>query len=87
MESQKFLRRKQTGEYLLSKYGFGAERTLDKLAVTGGGPEFRKAGRFPVYMPEALDAWALSKIGGPVRSTSEARMACRDVSSHEAAAG
>jgi hypothetical protein len=35
----KFLRRKQAREYLQAKYGFGAEKTLAKLAVTGGGPE------------------------------------------------
>jgi hypothetical protein len=39
----------------------------------GGGPEYRMAGRFPIYTPEALDKWALGKIGEPVSSTSEAR--------------
>jgi hypothetical protein len=67
-----FLRRKRAGEYLQSNYGFGAERTLAKLAVVGGGPEYHKVGRFPVYTLGALDSWALSKIGAPVRSTSEA---------------
>jgi hypothetical protein len=69
----RFLRRKQAGEYLLAKYGFGAEKTLAKVAVVGGGPEYRKAGRIPLYTIEALDNWALAKIGAPVHSTSEAK--------------
>jgi hypothetical protein len=68
-----FLRRKQAGEFLLARYGFGAEKTLAKLAVIGGGPKFRKAGRIPLYTIEDLDSWALAKIGAPVRSTSEAK--------------
>jgi hypothetical protein len=68
-----YVRRKQAGEYLQAKYGFGAEKTLAKLAVIGGGPEYRMAGRFPLYRMEDLDNWALGKIGAPVRNTSEAR--------------
>ena len=39
--------------------------------VIGGGPEFRKAGRTPIYEPLKLDAWAEGRIGPPVRSTSD----------------
>jgi hypothetical protein len=60
-----FLRRKQAGEYLKTKYGFGSEKTLAKLACVGGGPQFRKAGTATLYEPSALDTWALSKIGAP----------------------
>jgi len=73
MDSPKFRRRKQAGAYLLSSYRFGAEKSLAKLAVTGGGPEYHMAGQFPVYTLESLDYWAMSKIGSPVHSTSEAR--------------
>ena len=66
-----FLRRKQAGEYLKTKYGFGSEKTLAKLACVGGGPQFRKAGTAALYEPSALDTWALSKIGAPQRSTSD----------------
>jgi hypothetical protein len=69
MDQDKFLRRKDAAEYLLSKYGFGAERTLAKLACVGGGPLFRKAGKLVVYLPSDLDAWALSRLGPPRRST------------------
>ena len=70
MEPQ-FLRRKAAGVYLRSKYGFGSEKSLAKLASVGGGPEFRKAGPFALYEPSVLDAWAISKIGRPRRSTSD----------------
>jgi hypothetical protein len=47
-------------------------RWLAKLAVVGGGPIFRKAGKTPLYAPADLDAWAQSKIGPARKSTSEA---------------
>lgn len=65
-----FLRRKAAGAYLTEKYGFGAARTLAKAAVTGDGPEYHKAGRVVLYTREALDKWALAKIGAARRSTS-----------------
>ncbi len=71
MDSPKFYRRKQAAEYLLERYGFGAERSLAKGAVTGDTPEFHKAGRLVVYTREALDEWALKKIGKPRRSSSD----------------
>jgi hypothetical protein len=65
-----YMRRKAAAEYLKVKYGHGSWRTLAKLAVTGGGPEFRKCGRMVVYEPEALDRWAQSLLGAPQKSTS-----------------
>lgn len=66
-----YLRRKAAGEYLKSKYGFGSEKTLAKLATIGGGPLFYKATNAALYRPEDLDAWALAKIGKAQRSTSD----------------
>jgi hypothetical protein len=43
---------------------------LAKLAVIGGGPIYRKAGRYPLYAKEDLDAWAESRLSAPRRSTS-----------------
>ncbi len=37
MHPAQYLRRKQAGEYLKGKYGFGSEKTLAKLACVGGG--------------------------------------------------
>jgi hypothetical protein len=71
MHPAQYLRRKQAGEYLKSRYGFGSEKTLAKLASVGGGPEFRKAGVAAVYEPAKLDEWALAKIGAPQNSTSD----------------
>jgi hypothetical protein len=68
-----YLRRKDAADYLVKTYGFGAERTLAKGVVTGDTPVYRKAGRIVLYTREALDKWALAKIGKPQRSTSDAR--------------
>jgi hypothetical protein len=58
--------------YITERYGFPCSRQwLAKLAVIGGGPVFRKAGRYPVYEPSELDRWAEARIGPPQRSTSE----------------
>ena len=75
MQSSQFLRRKAAGEYLKAKFGFGSEKTLAKLATLGGGPIFHKAANAAIYKPEDLDAWALSKIGAPQKSTSDAAAA------------
>lgn len=67
-----FLRPNQAGRYLVERYGFGAPRTLAKYRVFGGGPEYHKAGRIVLYTTDALDTWALARIGGVRRSTSDA---------------
>jgi hypothetical protein len=69
--STEFLRRRQAADYLLTKYGFGAAATLAKGVVTGDSPEYRKAGRMVVYTTQALDEWALTKIGPPRKSSSD----------------
>jgi hypothetical protein len=67
-----YLRRAQAAAYIEATYGFPCSRQwLAKLAVIGGGPVYRKAGRIPIYAPEDLDAWALARIGAPRRSTSD----------------
>lgn len=71
MTPSHFLRRQQAGEYLKEKYGHGSWRTLARLAVTGGGPKFRKFGRMVLYAPADLDAWALGRLSAPLQSTSE----------------
>jgi hypothetical protein len=67
----RFLRRAEAAAYIQAKYGFPCSRQwLAKLAVTGGGPVYHKAGRTPIYPPAGLDAWAESRIGEARRSTS-----------------
>ncbi len=68
------LRRYEASNYLLETHGIRrAVGTLAKLAVVGGGPRFRVAGRTPLYAPDDLDAWADSILSPLVRSTSELR--------------
>jgi hypothetical protein len=71
MHTAQYLRRKAAGEYLKTKFGFGSEKTLAKLATLGGGPAFHKAGPAALYEPASLDDWALAKIGPAQKSTSE----------------
>jgi hypothetical protein len=72
-KENRFLRRVDAAAYVSNRYGFPCSRQwLAKLAVIGGGPTFRKAGRFPIYKPSDLDAWAQSRIGPAQSSTSGA---------------
>lgn len=71
MHPAQYLRRKDAAHYLKSKYGFGSEKTLAKLACLGGGPAFCRAGRLVLYEPPSLDDWAKAKIGRPQKSTSD----------------
>lgn len=67
----KYLRRADAAHYVVDTWGIPCStRWLAKLAVVGGGPVFRKAGRFPIYDPADLDAWAETRISAPRRSTS-----------------
>ncbi len=67
------LRRWEASEYLLATHGLSvATATLAALAVKGGGPKFNKAGRWPLYPLEELDAWARERLGAVVANTSEA---------------
>jgi hypothetical protein len=69
---KRMLRRKEAAHYVSEILGIPlSNQTLAKLAVTGGGPLFRKAGRFPLYELADLDAWAMSKLGPKQRSTSD----------------
>ncbi|MBZ6077572.1 hypothetical protein [Microvirga puerhi] len=68
----RFLRRAEAANYVETHYGFPCSRQwLAKLAVVGGGPLYRKAGRTPIYAPSDLDRWAMDRIGAPQRSTSD----------------
>ena len=69
---ERLRRRDAAAEYIQSEWSIPCKpKTLAKLAVIGGGPVFRKAGRTPLYPEDALDDWAKSKLGPRVRSTSE----------------
>lgn len=67
---------RSTPESATYLYGLGipgaSAHRLKQLRTEGGGPEYRKIGRFVRYEQEALDAWAASRLSEPRRSTSEA---------------
>jgi hypothetical protein len=66
------MRRADAARYLRDNYGIPCvATTLAKYACTGEGPEFRRAGKFPVYAQDDLDAWAAQRLSRRVRSTSE----------------
>ena len=70
--SRRFMSREEAARYVQKTFGFPCSRQwLAKLAVIGGGPVFRKAGRNPIYAPADLDTWALARISEPQRSTSD----------------
>ena len=66
------MRRAEAARYIREAHGIPcAPATLAKYACLGGGPPFRKAGKFPIYVRDDLDTWALQRLGEPMRSTSE----------------
>jgi hypothetical protein len=68
------LRRAEASAYLREWHGISrTPATLASLAVRGGGPLFRKAGRIPLYTQADLDAWVAEITTAPVRTTSELR--------------
>jgi hypothetical protein len=70
-QASRFLRRAEAAEHIQGKWGYPCSpRTLAKYAVIGGGPPFRKAGRYPLYHPDDLDSWISGKLSDAVTSTS-----------------
>lgn len=66
------LNREDAARYLRDEFGFRCKPvTLAKYATLGGGPKFRKAGRYPVYDIPDLDEWAKNCFSAHVSSTSE----------------
>ena len=66
-----FLRPPQAAAFLRENFGFGAVRSLAKMRVIGGGPNYHTAGRLILYTEADLLAWAKSRLTGPHRSTSD----------------
>lgn len=68
---ERLFRREEAAEYLQGRGAPITRQALAKMAVIGGGPLFRKLGKFPLYAPGDLDAWITEKLSAPVRSTAE----------------
>ena len=66
------MRRADAARYIRESHAIPCSpATLAKYACLGGGPAFRKAGKFPVYSRDDLDTWAKRRFGKLVHSTSE----------------
>jgi hypothetical protein len=66
------MRRSEASAYLLEEHGVRlAPATLAKLAVIGGGPAFRRDGRFPLYDLPVLANYAHVRVGPLRTSTSD----------------
>ena len=58
-----FRTRKGAADYLKKRWGFDySPKTLAKLACIGGGPDFDKFGRIPLYTEPNLDRWVLARL-------------------------
>jgi hypothetical protein len=72
MDLETLLRREAAAAALTEISLTTSPKTLSTLATRGGGPQFRKYGRYPVYRwGDCLD-WAHSRLSAPMHSTSEA---------------
>lgn len=71
-ETVRWLRRKEAAAFCTARGCTTASATLAKLAVVGGGPEFRRWGRIPLYEPDALDRWIEGRLSPVLTSTSDA---------------
>jgi hypothetical protein len=68
---ERLFRREEAAEYLQGRGVPITRQALAKMAVVGGGPLFRKIGKWPLYGPDDLDSWIAEKLSAPVRSTAE----------------
>ena len=66
------MRRADAARYIREAHAIPCSpATLAKYACLGGGPAFRKAGKFPIYSRDDLDAWAQQRLGNLVLPTSQ----------------
>jgi hypothetical protein len=69
----KRLLRNPAAAYVREKYSLPCSPAyLEKLGSVGGGPLYYRVGNRVAYDPADLDAWALSRISGPLRKASDA---------------
>jgi hypothetical protein len=66
------LTRPRAAQFLTERGYQTAPATLATKATRGGGPEYVRYGRRPLYRPEKLLEWAQARLSKPVCSSSEA---------------
>jgi len=71
------LRRVQAAQYLTEVHGIPVQpATMAKwFCLNSDGPPAHLAGRIPLYPRDALDAWAIKKLGPLRASTSDQQAA------------
>ncbi len=72
MTTKHYISREQAADYLTGQGLPVAKTTLQKLATVGGGPAYRRFGKYAVYLTDDLDAWATQKLSPARHSTSVA---------------
>ena len=77
-DDDQMLRRKAAARHLTERGLQVAAQTLAKYAVVGGGPAYRRFGRFPLYKVADLNSWAVARLGPRQSSTSENAEVARD---------
>jgi hypothetical protein len=70
-DPEALLRRDATAAALTEAGFHTSPKTLASLATRGGGPKFRKFGKYPVYRWGDALQWARAKLSPPVSSTAE----------------
>jgi hypothetical protein len=70
-EPDTLLRRKAAAAALTAAGYPTASSTLASLACRGGGPKWRRYGRYPVYRWSDLVGWAQGRLSPVVTSTAE----------------
>ena len=63
--SNDFYSQDEASEFFAHRGLSVSPKTLAKLRSVGGGPEFRKFGRYAVYERQALADWAQSRLSAP----------------------
>ena len=66
-----FLTRDKAAQYITEHFGLPcAKKTLEKWAVTGGGPKFVRCGARVLYSPRDIEVWIRGRTSAPLESTS-----------------
>ena len=74
MNRSKLLRRKEAAAFLEADCGVTvAPATLAKYITVGGGPDYQKFGKIPLYSEDDLRSWAQGKLGPKASSSTELR--------------
>jgi len=68
MKNEPFVTRENAAAYINSLGLKITKGTLQKMATVGGGPTYRRFGKYAVYLISDLDAWVAFKLSAPMHS-------------------